>query len=175
VAQTGDELVMGEGTRFLLHRSAQDTRGERVEWDITLQPGAPSPPLHYHPSQTEEWHVLEGALSVNIGGDWRELREGESATIPPGQSHTLENRSDGVVRVRDVHVPAGDFQEYIESLHRLSASGKASNLRSPRALVHLAMLVHDHRRRGGQVSASALQRGAETVLAAIGRLLRYEV
>ena len=174
MAETGDELVMAEGTRFLLHRSAQDTRGERVEWDITLQPGAPSPPLHYHPSQAEEWHVLEGTLSINVDGDWRELREGESATIPAGKVHTLKNRSDGVVRVRDVHIPAGEFQDYIESLHRLSSSGKASNLRSPRALIHLAMLLREHRRRGGQVTASAVQRGAETVLSGLGRLLRYE-
>src|SRR5687768_18341155 len=97
------------GTGFLLTRSAQDTGGERVEFEITLQPGAPSPPPHFHPRQTEKWHMMEGTLSVQIDGDWRELAAGESVTMPPGQVHTLRNRSDGIVRVRDAHVPAGDF------------------------------------------------------------------
>jgi quercetin dioxygenase-like cupin family protein len=166
---------MMEGTTFLLARSTQDTGGERVEFEISLQPGAPSPPPHFHPRQTEEWHVLYGTLSIQIDGDWRELREGESATMPPGQVHTLRNRSNGVVRVRDVHIPAGDFQGYIETLHRLSETGKVKSLKDPRSLIHLSMLLREHRRSGGQVTASAAQRVGETVLAAVGRLLRYRI
>jgi quercetin dioxygenase-like cupin family protein len=76
LAATGDELRMLEGSTFLLTQSAQDTGGERVEFEISLQPGAPSPPPHFHPGQTEEWHVLSGTLSVQIEGQWHELHEG---------------------------------------------------------------------------------------------------
>jgi quercetin dioxygenase-like cupin family protein len=175
VAKTGDELRMAEGTTFLLVQSAEDSNGERVEFEISLLPGAPSPPPHFHPSQTEEWHVLSGTLSVQVDGEWRELRAGESLTMPPGQVHTLKNRSSDVVRVRDVHIPAGGFQEYIETLHRLSRTGKVKSLKHPGSLVYLSLLLHEHRRSGGQVTASAPQRTAETVLSSIGRLLGYKL
>jgi quercetin dioxygenase-like cupin family protein len=175
MAATGDQLTMVDGTLFLLARSTADTGGERVEFEITLPPGALSPPPHYHPTQTEEWQVLEGTLSIQIAGDWRELREGESATMPPGQVHTLRNRSDGVVRVRDVHIPAGRFQEYIETLCLLGQSGRVKGPRHPAGLVRLAMVLRDERRRGGQITASPVLRAAESVLASIGRLFRFRI
>jgi quercetin dioxygenase-like cupin family protein len=175
LAATGDELRTLDGTTFLLVQSTQDSAGQRVEFEITLPPGAPSPPLHFHPRQTEEWHVVEGTLSACIDGSWRDLRAGESVSMPPEQVHTLRNKSDGTVRVRDVHSPAGDFQEYIEALHRLSETGKVKSLKDPRSLIHLSMLLYEHRRSGGQVTASAVQRLGETVLARIGKLLRYKL
>jgi quercetin dioxygenase-like cupin family protein len=173
LAETGDELRMTDGTTFLLVQSARDSGGERVEFEITLPPGALSPPPHFHPAQTEEWHVVAGTLSIQLDGRWRELREGDSITMPPGQVHTLRNRSQETVRVRDVHVPAGDFQQYMETLHRLSEAGKIKSLRHPSTLLYLAMVVREQRGRGGQVTASRVQRAAESLLAGIGRLLRY--
>jgi quercetin dioxygenase-like cupin family protein len=165
---------MMDGTTFLLVQSAHDTGGERVEFELSLPPNGLSPPPHFHPRQTEEWHVLGGTLSAQIDGSWRELRAGESLVMPPGQVHTLRNRTDDVVRVRDVHVPAGDFQEYVETLHRLSQAGKLKSIRHIPTLIHLAMVVSDHRRRQGQVTASRAQRMAESTLASIGRLLGYK-
>ena len=174
MAATGDELKFLDGTTFQLVRSTQDTGGERVEFEIGLQPGAPSPPPHFHPSQTEEWHVLAGTLSAEIDGSSRELSEGESVTMPPGTVHTLRNRSKGVVRVRDVHIPAGDFQEYVETLHRLSQAGKVRSLRHIPSLIYLSMVVFEHRRRQGQVTANRIQRVGESLLAQVGRLLGYK-
>jgi quercetin dioxygenase-like cupin family protein len=173
MASTGDKLMMPDGTAFLITESAADTSGERVEIEITLPPGAPAPPRHFHPRQEEEWHVLAGTLSVYTEGRWRSLGEGDSASIPRGGVHTLRNRSSEVVRVRDVHVPALDFQGYIEKLHRLAQDGKFTSLRSPSTLIHLSMLLREHR--GTQVTASRVQRAAESLLAMIGRLLRYRV
>ena len=174
MASTGDELEFLDGTTFTLIRSTEDTGGEGVEFEISLQPGAPSPPAHFHPSQTEEWHVLTGTLTTEIDGSPRDLREGESVTVPPGTVHTLRNESNGVVRVRDVHIPAGDFQEYIETLHHLSQTGKVRSMRHVPSLIHLSMVVSEHRRRRGQVTASGIQRAGESLLAQVGRLLGYK-
>jgi quercetin dioxygenase-like cupin family protein len=171
MARTGDKLTMPDGTAFLITKSAADTGGERVEIEITLPPGAPSPPRHFHPRQEEEWEVLAGTLSVYVEGRWRLLGTGDSVSIPSGQVHTLRNRSGDVARVRDVHVPALDFQDYIEKLHRLAQNGKITSLRSPSTLIHLSMLLREHR--GTQVTASPVQRAAESLLALVGRLLRY--
>lgn len=171
MATTGDKLTMPDGTSFLITKSAADTGGERVEMEITLPPGAPSPPRHFHPRQEEEWEMLAGTLSVYVGDRWRSLEPGQSVSIPSGQVHTLRNRSNETVRVRDVHVPALDFQDYIEQLHRLAQDGKITSLRSPATLIHLSMLLQRHR--GTQVTASPVQRAAESLLARVGRLLRY--
>ena len=167
VAATGDTLKMPDGTSFEIIESAADSGGERIEFEISFEPGAPGPPKHFHPRQDESWRVIEGELSVFVDDQWRTLGEGETLSIPPSTVHTLRNRSDGVVRFRDVHEPALDFQEYIEDLHRLATAGKISARMTPSTLLHGAMLLRDHRTT--QVSASPVQRAAETGLSLIGR------
>lgn len=170
-AKTGDTLTMPTGAAFLIAKSATDSGGERVEMEITLPPGSPSPPKHFHPNQEETQLVLAGTLSVYLDGQWRLVERGQSVSIPRGQVHTLRNRSDEVVRIKDVHVPALDFQDYIEKLHRLARAGKVTSLRSPSTLIYLSMILCEHR--GTQVTAGALQRAVESLLARIGRLLGH--
>jgi mannose-6-phosphate isomerase-like protein (cupin superfamily) len=170
-AVTGDALTMPDGTAFSIIESAADSGGKRVEFEITMAPGALGPPKHFHPRQEESWRVLEGELSVLVDGAWRTLGEGESLSIAPNTVHTLRNRSDSVVRFRDAHEPALDFQDYIEALHRQTAAGTMTNRMTPSTLIHGAMVLHDHRTT--QLSASPAQRIAETVLAWIGRVLGY--
>lgn len=118
--------------------------------------------------------MLEGTLSVYLDGRWRTLRAGESIEIPRGHVHTLRNRGDQQVRVLDVHMPALRFEEYIASMQRLVATGRVTSLRSPRSLIHLAMLLCDHR--DNQISASGAGRLGESLLAWIGkRILGYRV
>jgi quercetin dioxygenase-like cupin family protein len=170
VAATGDTLRLPGGASVVIRESAGETGGERVELEITLPPGAPGPPPHFHPRQEEQWHVLAGTLEVQVDGDWRTLHEGDSASIPAGHVHTLRNRTNEDVRVLDVHIPALDFQEYMEDLHRLTETGKITSLRSPRSLVYLAIVLTDHRTT--QLTASPVQRFAESALAGFGKLLR---
>jgi quercetin dioxygenase-like cupin family protein len=173
MAKTGDFLTMPGGARVVITRSTADTGGERVEMEFSLPPGASGPPLHFHPAQEEEWHVLSGTLTAHLDGDWRPLEEGESVTIPAGRPHTFRNRSEQVVRVRDVHVPALDFQGYMEQLSALTESGKVTSLKRPSSLIHLAMVVRGHRPM--QMTASRLQRVGESAMARLGRLLGYRL
>jgi quercetin dioxygenase-like cupin family protein len=165
----GETLRLPGGASFVVSKSAAETGGERVELEMTLPPGAAGPPPHFHPRQEEQWHVLAGTLDVQVDGTWRTLREGESESIPPGHVHTLRNRSSDEVRVLDVHIPALDFQDYMEELHRLTEAGKITSLRNPRSLIYLATVLRDHRTT--QLTSSRLQRAAETALAGIGKLL----
>jgi quercetin dioxygenase-like cupin family protein len=173
VADSGDTLTLPGGSSFVVRTSAAETGGERVELEITIPPGSPGPPPHFHPRQEEQWQLLAGTLDVQVDGDWRTLREGESASILPGQVHTLRNSTDETVRVLDIHVPALDFQDYMEDLHRLTVAGKITSLRSPRSLVYMATVLHEHRTT--QLTASRPQRIAESALAGLGRLLGVRV
>ena len=168
-----DMLTLPGGSSFMIRTSAADTNGERVELEITIPPDSAGPPPHFHPRQEEQWQVLAGTLEVQVDGNWRTLREGESASIPPGHVHTLRNRTNETVRVLDVHVPALDFQDYMLDLHRLAQEGKITSLRSPRSLIYLATVLRAHRTT--QLTASSVQRAAESALAGLGRLFGMRV
>jgi mannose-6-phosphate isomerase-like protein (cupin superfamily) len=169
VTTTVQSHALPGGASFTVRASAADTGGERVELEITMPAGAAGPPPHFHPRQEERWEVLEGTLSVQVDGEWRDLAPGESASVPAGHAHTLRNRTEGTVRVRDVHVPALDFQDYMLDLSRLHEQGKITSLRSLKSLIYLSGVLRSHRTT--QVTASALQRVAESALAGVGRLL----
>jgi quercetin dioxygenase-like cupin family protein len=171
VKGAGETLTLPGGTSFLIVESAAESGGERVEFEITMAPGALSPPKHFHPTQEESWKVLEGDLSVFVDDSWRTLSEGEALSIPARTVHTLRNESDDVVRFRDVHVPALDFQDYIEALHRQAAEGAITSRMTPSTLIHGAMVLRQHRTT--QVSSGTPQRAAETALSLIGRILGY--
>jgi quercetin dioxygenase-like cupin family protein len=169
VTTTEDVFRLPGGASFVIRKSAAETGGERVELEMTLPPGAAGPPPHFHPRQEEQWQVLAGTLEVQVDGNWRTLREGESESIPAGHVHTLRNRTNEDVRVLDVHIPALDFQDYMQDLHRLTEAGKITSLRSPRSLIYLATVLREHRTT--QLTASRLQRIAESALAGLGKLL----
>ena len=170
---TGDTLTMPDGTAFLIVESAAHSDGERIEFEVTMAPGAMGPPKHFHPEQKESWSVLEGELSLLIDHDWRTLVAGESLSIPPNTVHTLRNRSSKAVRFRDIHEPALDFQQYIEELHAQAAAGRITSRMTFRTLIHGAMVLREHRTT--QLSASGLQRLGETVLSLAGRALGYRL
>jgi len=172
MAVTGDTLTLPDGTSFAIVESAADSGGKRIEFEITMAPGALGPPKHFHPRQQESWKVIDGELSVFVDADWRTLGEGQSLSIPPNTVHTLRNRSSELVRFRDVHEPALDFQDYIEDLHRQASAGKITSRMTPSTLIHGAMVLRRHRTT--QLSASLAQRAAETVLSLVGRALGYD-
>jgi quercetin dioxygenase-like cupin family protein len=163
-ASRGNTLTMPDGTSFEIIEPVAQSDRQRVQFEITMAPGALGPPRHFHPDQHESWTVISGELSIQLDRDWHVLREGESRTIPPGTVHTLRNRSTQPVRFRDRHEPALDFQDYIENLARIGPIGSSSRLRM---LIRFATILHAHRTT--QISASPTQRLLESAFAILGR------
>lgn len=124
MARAGEHFEMPDGSTVLIMRATDETGGELVEMEFTLAPGAAGPPPHRHPEQVEEWEVLDGTLSARVDGSPRTLRALEKASIHPGSVHTLSNRSDAPVRVRDLHRPALGFEDYIATLGLLVETDK---------------------------------------------------
>ena len=85
-AVKGDSLTMPDGTSFSTVESAADSGGKRVEFEVTMAPGAQGPPKHVHPRQVESWNVIEGELSLFVEGGWRTLGKGESLSIQPNRA-----------------------------------------------------------------------------------------
>jgi quercetin dioxygenase-like cupin family protein len=79
--------------------------GDRYALLEFVFPHGASPPLHTHP-QDESYVVLEGALTIQAGGDRFQLTAGGVAAVPMGVPHTFRVDSD-TARVLVLSTPAG--------------------------------------------------------------------
>jgi mannose-6-phosphate isomerase-like protein (cupin superfamily) len=80
----GDEF----GSRFEgFHQRILDVDGEWVAVELTLEPGAVGPPLHYHRGFAEEFTVQEGTLHIELADRVVALGPGESYRVEPLEAH----------------------------------------------------------------------------------------
>ncbi len=145
MARTGDRFVMPDGSAYIVRRSTAETAGAYVEMDFVLPARCVPPPPHVHPSQVEEYRVLEGELDVVIEGVWTTLRTGASASVPVGALHTFRNRSGRTVRVANRHTPAVGFEVFIERTHGTLRAAGIRRPRDPRIALLLSMVMLQHR------------------------------
>lgn len=73
---------------------------------IEVNPGA-SLSLQYHNHRAEHWVVVQGEARVTRGEEVFDLAAGASTYIPLGDTHRLENRGAGALRI--VEVQSGDY------------------------------------------------------------------
>jgi Cupin domain len=139
-----------------------------MEW--FLPPSTEMPPKHVHPRQREEYEVLEGTFDVFIDDTWRTLHAGESASAPAGAVHTFRV-GDAPVRVRNVHAPALDFEDYFSTESALMAAGRIRSYSSPEAVLHYAVLLDGYRH--CMVMANPGLRAAVRVLAPFARRMGF--
>ena len=128
-------------TQWEITRSAEETGGELLETVSWASAGTGGPPVHLHPTAEESYEVLEGSLEVLIGNQWRTLRAGETATVPPGAPHTLRMTAEPV-RLINVHRPALRFETMFREMHAMIQAGKIKRLppNDPRSAIYAAML-----------------------------------
>ena len=137
MGQKGDVYEMVDGSRYVLVTPAAAVAGEYVEFEWQFPPGVFTPPPHAHPSQVEEYTVLEGALVVMVDGKWTTLGPGESASVPIGVNHTFRPPKE-FTRVQNFHRPALGFEDFIADMQRIGAQKKLRGKRDPRLPMYLA-------------------------------------
>ncbi len=164
----GETLAFHDGSQFRVLRSAADTQGQALEMEMLFPPTTEDVPRHIHPRQEERYEVLEGSFKVLVGREWRELGVGESATVPPGTVHTFRVPGDEPAWVRNLHVPALDFEDYFATESRLMREGKIKSYSSPAALLYYAALLRRYRH--CMVMANPALRALIFALAPIGSL-----
>ncbi len=62
--------------------------------EATLDPGQATE-RHYHRESEEIYFLLEGAGSMEVDGDVRDVAAGDAILIPPGARHTLQAGPEG--------------------------------------------------------------------------------
>jgi hypothetical protein len=113
--------------------------------------------------------VLDGSLDLLIGREWRVLRQGDHAAVPPGTVHAFPRR----VRSRpgSQRAPTGArLRALVQRLCRTANERSVGDLRDLRSLLYLAMLVDEYPQHSR--AAWRLLNATASHLAALARLLR---
>lgn len=75
-----------------------------------------SPPLHFHETEDETFHVLEGVLRFRIDGTDRTVTTGDTVTVRQGVPHTYRVESE---RGRWLVITAkGQFEAFVRTMAR---------------------------------------------------------
>lgn len=123
IARAGEvEAFESHGQIVSYPIDAADTNGG-FEWlEATIFYGA-GPVAHIHHNADELFMILDGELTVKVGGEITTLNAGDVSFIPRGvpHSYTNENR-DLPVRMVGLYTPAG-LQEFLHQWEALFAAG----------------------------------------------------
>ena len=81
---------------------------------IEIQPHRSGPPIHQHADEDDSFYILDGELTFTVEDDEVVAGPGTFVLVPPGVQHTFRNDGDALVRMVNVHAPAG-FDLRLES------------------------------------------------------------
>ncbi|HEX6710827.1 MAG TPA: cupin domain-containing protein [Rubrobacter sp.] len=166
-----DNPITGQGIIF--RQTAEETDGTLLEVEAVYTKPSPSrPPTHYHPAQEERFEVLSGEVRVQVGGEARTLREGETLVIPAGTRHEMWAEAEGV-RVNWQTRPAMKTETFFETVWGLSRDGMTGSNGTPN-LLQAAVIAQAYANEFRLARPPWLmQRVLFAMLARLGRLFGY--
>jgi quercetin dioxygenase-like cupin family protein len=157
------------GERITFRKTAADTAGEYLEFDVELTPDGAVPGKHVHPHQEERFEILSGNVRFRKGLRKIDAEAGDVVVVEPGKAHKFENQGEegAVMRVRVT--PALDMEGLLETAVRLAEEGRVTKKGMPKPL-DLALFVSEFKREvRGPGSPGWAQRAALAPLAYIAR------
>ena len=112
------------GERIVFQKTAADTDGELLAFELFLDPDGHVPGAHVHPVQEERFEVVKGTMKFQKGLKTIVARAGDTVVVPPGTIHRFTNAGDGpahvLVEVRP-GVDRGTLAAVFEALGAVSA------------------------------------------------------
>src|SRR5437660_2006590 len=87
-AQGRTIAVVGDVYRFLA--TGEDTNGNYAIWEAIVPPGG-GPPPHVHSREEEGFYILEGEITLTVGGKRSVATAGMFANMPVGTPHSFKN------------------------------------------------------------------------------------
>lgn len=110
---TGDHLELGESQILRVVRSSTD----QLELESTWEASGTPPRTHWHPQQHEHFEVLDGELTVRLGGEaLRVVAAGETVDVPPRTAHTMWNAGTAPCRASWLISPAQRTEEMFRTI-----------------------------------------------------------
>ena len=174
MAEPGDVLenpVTGEQVRF--RRTAAETEGESLEYELRFRPQGFVVREHLHPRQDEVHEVLSGRLGLSTEESERVLEPGDTVVVSAGTPHRLFPVGDGQVHAVFELRPALRTEALLETFFRLAREGKVDR-KGNLGLLQLALIAREFEQEGYATRPPlAVQRALFAPLAALARLLGY--
>ncbi len=103
----------GDRYRFLV--TGAETGNSSFVLEALVPPGG-GPPPHIHLKEDEFFYLLEGSLSVHVGGKTIEATAGDFIHAPRGVSHHYRNNGAVPARMLAMFTPAGMEHWFTECL-----------------------------------------------------------
>src|SRR5215203_1694100 len=175
MAKAGDEIFNPRtGQRVIFLQTGAETNGELLCSESYYPFAGAVEPEHVHPLQESGAEVISGSLCFRVDGEERQLRVGESITIPANTPHFFWNDA----QEEEAHFigwfrPALEIDRFFESFFGLAQDGKLNEKGLP-SMLQLAVMVPHF---GDEIRLTSppwfVQRATFGALAPLGRLLGY--
>jgi mannose-6-phosphate isomerase-like protein (cupin superfamily) len=175
MAKAGDEIFNPRtGQRVIFLQTGAETNGKLLRSESYYPFAGAVEPEHVHPLQESGAEVISGSLCFRVDGEERQLRAGESITIPANTPHFFWNDA----QEEEAHFigwfrPALEIDRFFESFFGLAQDGKLNEKGLP-SMLQLAVMVPHF---GDEIRLTSppwfVQRAIFGALAPIGRLLGY--
>ena len=104
-AETGT-AYWGPGELMTFLATGEETGGAFFMAEISVAPGGGTPP-HIHSREDEAFRLLEGTLTIQVGGNTITASAGDFAFLPRGIAHSFKNTGDGYAKALVLITPAG--------------------------------------------------------------------
>jgi quercetin dioxygenase-like cupin family protein/uncharacterized protein YndB with AHSA1/START domain len=141
MARQGDVLDMSPlGVRVEIRRTAAETGGELLEFDVVGNVRGFLAQPHVHTRQTERLEVIAGVLELRIGRRSHLLVPGQAMEVPPGTAHRQRGGDATEGRIRIQVWPAGTTEKFLERLAGMCADGRIGRGGWPRPLAGAALV-----------------------------------
>jgi quercetin dioxygenase-like cupin family protein len=170
MTRSGDIIDNLRGEKLIFRRTAADTNGAYVEFDIVVEPGAGESD-HMHPSVAEQFEVISGIVRFTVAGYPFTAIAGEKFTIPAGEWHSFSNVGAKDARVRVTVEPAAKIEWLYKSLFALAHSGDVNLESGLPNIWQKSVLMNEFR---DELYTPPAFRTLVRVAAFIGRLMGYE-
>ena len=148
MVKPGDVLEAAPlGVRLEIRRTAADTGGELVEFDVVGRARGFITRPHKHAKQTERHEVIEGAMRLVIDGHEHVLGPGDTREVPADATHSQIPAGAGEGRVRVQLRPAARSDAFLERLADIARDGQYNRWGYPKPRA-AARLLADFRDEG---------------------------
>lgn len=128
--------------RFIFRKTADDTAGELLAFDMVVDPHGRVPGGHVHPVQQESFEVLAGTVKFRKGLRTVIAGPGDTVVVPPGAFHKFANAGDEPAVVRVTVEPALRMEQLFETVAALASEGRTLRSGLPKPL-DLALFMRE--------------------------------
>ena len=128
------------GVQVEIRRTAEETGGELLEFDVIGNARGFLAEPHVHSDQVERLEVIEGVLELRIGRRTHRLGPGQAMEVAPGEPHRQRGGGDDAGRVRIQARPAGRTQQFLERLEEMCARNQITRGGWPRPVAGAALV-----------------------------------